>query len=288
MADVSSATKFFPVAKEGFTTTTSGTVSSGATTVGLNSVSGYSNGDTVVMVIDPTDATKKQAFTGVINTGSSQVTSVVWTEGTNQDHSAGATVVDYETATHWSLYSKGLLVEHAQAGTHTNITGTAANFTGAVSADTISEHTAANGVTVDGLNIKDGALNTNNSVVTSNITAAAVTAAKLQYGIVRNRQGGTTGDASWATQGTSDTATSAKGVYIQVGSINSSAASDVTVTFPSAYAYAPVVLVTPTTAATNSFGMALSASTTTFALRSINRTDGSRTAETYNWIAIGQ
>lgn len=45
--------------------------------------------------------------------------------------------------------------------------------------NTISEFTATNGVTVDGLNIKDGKLNTNNSVVTANITDAAVTAAKL-------------------------------------------------------------------------------------------------------------
>lgn len=45
--------------------------------------------------------------------------------------------------------------------------------------DTIQENTSTNGVTVDGLNIKDGKLNTNNSVVTSNITDAAVTNDKL-------------------------------------------------------------------------------------------------------------
>jgi hypothetical protein len=44
--------------------------------------------------------------------------------------------------------------------------------------DTISEFTSANGVTIDGLNIKDGKLNTNNSVVTSNITDGAVTSDK--------------------------------------------------------------------------------------------------------------
>lgn len=45
--------------------------------------------------------------------------------------------------------------------------------------DTINESTPANGVTIDSLNIKDGALNTSNSVVTSNITAGAVTGSKL-------------------------------------------------------------------------------------------------------------
>lgn len=48
--------------------------------------------------------------------------------------------------------------------------------------DTVSEHTSANGVTVDGLNIKDGKLNTANSVVASNITAGAVTPEKLVSG----------------------------------------------------------------------------------------------------------
>lgn len=56
-------------------------------------------------------------------------------------------------------------------------TATIANPT--LTVDTVSEFTAANGVTVDGLNIKDSKLNTNNSVVTNNITNGAVTASKL-------------------------------------------------------------------------------------------------------------
>ncbi|MEO5499474.1 MAG: hypothetical protein ABIR46_03170, partial [Candidatus Saccharimonadales bacterium] len=48
--------------------------------------------------------------------------------------------------------------------------------------DTVNESTPANGVTVDGLNLKDGKLNTNNSVVTANITDGAVTAAKVLTG----------------------------------------------------------------------------------------------------------
>lgn len=50
--------------------------------------------------------------------------------------------------------------------------------------DSILEYTAANGVTVDSLNIKDGKLNTNNSVVTANITADAVTDTKAANGFV--------------------------------------------------------------------------------------------------------
>lgn len=45
--------------------------------------------------------------------------------------------------------------------------------------DTLTESTPSNGVTIAGLNIKSGVLNTNNSVVTANITDANVTTAKL-------------------------------------------------------------------------------------------------------------
>lgn len=48
-----------------------------------------------------------------------------------------------------------------------------------ITTDSISEYTAANGVAIDGLNIKDGVLNTNDSVKTSNIQALAVTSAKI-------------------------------------------------------------------------------------------------------------
>lgn len=125
MADVSAVTDgYFPVAKEGFSTNTSSSVSAGAATVGLNSVAGFSNGDHVVLVIDPLDATKKQVFTGTVDTVGVQITGVKWTEGSSTSHSAGATVVDYETATHWSLYSKGMKKEHNTNGTHAAVTAT--------------------------------------------------------------------------------------------------------------------------------------------------------------------
>ena len=115
---VSSVTNHFPSAENGFTTTTAGSVSSGAATVTLNSVAGYSNGEVVALVIDPTDASKKQTFTGIVDTAGVQITSVVWTAGTNQTHALGATVVDYATATHISMMTKGIVVEHNQDGTH--------------------------------------------------------------------------------------------------------------------------------------------------------------------------
>jgi len=111
------SSNFFPDAENGFTTTTAGSVASGAATVTLNSVAGYTNGLPVVLVIDPTDSTKKQTFTGIVDTSGVQITSVVWTAGTNQTHVLGATVVDYATATHIAMISKGIAVHADQDGT---------------------------------------------------------------------------------------------------------------------------------------------------------------------------
>lgn len=169
---VSSVTSHFPDAENGFSTTTSGSVASGATTVGLNSVAGYTNGEPVVFVIDPANS-KKQTFTGIMDTAGSQITGVIWTAGTNVAHDAGATVVDYATATHIAMMSKGIKVQHAQDGTHTAVTATS------VSTDTISEKTVNAGVTVDGMLIKDSKLATDSSVVTANITDESVTSRKL-------------------------------------------------------------------------------------------------------------
>lgn len=124
---VASVVSHFPDAENGFSTTTSGSVASGAATVGLASVGGYTNGQPAVFVIDPTDTSKKQTFTGIIDTSGVQVTSVVWTAGTNQTHALGATVVDYATATHIAMISKGIQVGHTQKGNHKTLTDDNAN-----------------------------------------------------------------------------------------------------------------------------------------------------------------
>lgn len=119
---VASVVSFFPDAENGFQTTLASTIASGAATVPLNSVASYTNGLPAVFVVDPTDPLKKQTFTGIIDTAGVQITSVVWTAGTNQTHTAGSTVVDYATATHIAMMSKGIGIEHKQAGTHSAIT----------------------------------------------------------------------------------------------------------------------------------------------------------------------
>lgn len=84
---------------------------------------------------------------------------------------ASSTLADISTA---QIFTNKTLTSPAITG------GTITNST--ISVDSIAEYTAANGVTVDGLNLKDGKLNTNNSVITANITDSAVTPAKLLAG----------------------------------------------------------------------------------------------------------
>lgn len=116
MADLSGVTtNFYATAQEGFTTTTSSSTASGATTVALNGVGDYVDGDVVALTIEPASASAKQVFTGVIS--GLNVTNVKWTEGTNQAHAAGSTVIDYVSATHQALQTKGNL-------THSNLDGT--------------------------------------------------------------------------------------------------------------------------------------------------------------------
>lgn len=134
----------------------------------MNSVAGYANGSIAVFVVDPTDVTKKQTFTGVVDTAGVQLTSVVWTAGTNQSHSGGATVVDYATATHISMITKGLLVQHTQAGAHGAVTATSLAATGNVS----SSAGTINAATVSSLQDTSIALSTYRNEAQTAFTAS--------------------------------------------------------------------------------------------------------------------
>lgn len=142
------------------------------------------------------------------------------------------------------------LVSLTATQTLTNKTLTSPTISGgsidnsSITVDTISGHTTSGTGTVYGLNIVSGVLNTNNSVVTSNISAGAVTAAQMQYGMVRYRQGGTTGAGSWLSTGTSNTNTSTTSVFTQVGS-NAATAQTTSITFPTSFTQVPIVSVTP-------------------------------------------
>lgn len=161
--------------------------------------------------------------------------------------------------------------------------GTIDNAT--VTVDSIAGHTSSTLGTVYGLSISNGVLNTNNSVKTSNIQAAAVTAATMQYGMVRRRQGGVSGDGDWMNAGTTNTDTSAKAVFWQAGSIVP-AGQTTTVTFPVPFTYTPIMMVTPSgSGGTFSAGWyTVNESATSFQFVAQDYTHVSA----FHWIAVGQ
>lgn len=87
--------------------------------------------------------------------------------GTNQAYATGDPILLLPSP-YWAndVVDWGL-EEHNQDGTHGDVTANS------VSTDAINEKTSANGVTIDGLSIKDGKLNTNNSVLSSNLGLAS-------------------------------------------------------------------------------------------------------------------
>lgn len=121
----------------------------------------------------------------------------------------------------------------------------------------------------------------------TSVGAAQITAAMMQYGMVRQRQGGTTGAANWSTQGTSNTDTSATGVFMQVGAVGlSTLGTDVAVTFPVAFNQEPVIISTTTTAVAANVKVGINSITKTGFNARAN--DGNGSSETACWLAIGQ
>lgn len=186
MSDVSAVTNLLLTANEGFTSTVGSTgVSSGGATVPLTNVSGLTNGSTFVGIVEP-GLTNQQTFTGIVDTAGSQITSVVWTRGTNVAHAAGVTIVDYMTGTAINMITKAL-------ATHANQDGTLKN------------NAVTNTVIAD------------NAVTTSKLVNANVTFAKLASTIFSGQLGTWTPTGTAATSGTS--IAPQQGYYVNLGGI---------------------------------------------------------------------
>lgn len=265
-SDVSAVTNHFSKAREGFTTTTTGTVTSGATIVGLVSVSGLTTGDVFVGVIEP-GLTKEQIFTGIVDVGGSQITGVKWVKGTNVDHAGGVVVVDYDVGAAHNMMTKGMLVAHDQDGT--------------LKAGAVDNSAVITDGVVSTAKLADGA------VTAAKIGDNAVTSDKMLNGMVKDRQGTTSGDGSWQGSGTTNTDTSAKDVFMQAGAQTGSAGGAQAVTFPTAYNQIPNVQATVVLAGGVLIVNIDSVSTTGFTFSTYS-TASARALGPINWLAIGQ
>lgn len=116
MADLSAVTdKYFTIASETFTDNLSSSISAGATTVPVLNNSEYTNGDDVVLTVDP-GTVNEATFIG--RKSGLNFINCVWTEGNIAvGHSNGATIIDYDSATHHNAQTKGIQVHANSNGT---------------------------------------------------------------------------------------------------------------------------------------------------------------------------
>lgn len=180
MSDVSAVTKYFATANEGFTGVLATTISSGAGTVPLTSVAGLTGGSIFVGIIEP-GLTNQQVFTGEVDSGGSQIVNVHWTRGTNNPHTAGVTIVDYVTGTAFNMLTTGILKEHAQDGTHANITpdsiANAGNYVQAAGIFTIPDNS------IDANELSTSAITLGHAPITGNVTGITSTTGALVTGL---------------------------------------------------------------------------------------------------------
>lgn len=116
MANLSQVTdNMLPVSSEIYAGNLAAGIAAGATTVPLLSLSAYNDGDSVVLTVDP--GTSDQAtFIGKVD--GEDVIDVKWTEGNvGASHVTGATVIDYDSATHYNAVTKLLRMFANQDGT---------------------------------------------------------------------------------------------------------------------------------------------------------------------------
>lgn len=97
----------------------------------------------VVGTLTVKDTTSQTDWKGTLS--GTTISNMTIVGGTDRDYAAGSIVELTPVARAWKdLYDWGI-AQHKQDGTHANT----------ITTDTINENTAANGVTIDGLNIKD-------------------------------------------------------------------------------------------------------------------------------------
>lgn len=181
----------------------------GATSINVGATTGYPTDTGVIISMRTVNtagtliAGTHTEWSGTITSGTSVSIEAAPVYGSDQIYAAGSTT---QVAIRLSSYAHnklidGLLVQHTQTGSHADI----------ITTNTINENTAANGVTIDGLNIKDGALATANSVpnaaLAGSIDQAKILTNTLGYAEITTAFATTTTPAAVDVTGLSSTVT---------------------------------------------------------------------------------
>ena len=121
------------------------------------------------------------------------------------------------------------------------------------------------------------------------IANAGITPLQMVFGLVRKRQGGTTGAASWYTPGTSNTDLTTTSIYVQLGSsVMGTGNASVAITFPVAYNQVPWVIAGTASANSVNGAVANVRDVTITGFNLYNNSAVNASTESASWLSIGQ
>lgn len=123
--------------------------------------------------------------------------------------------------------------------------------------------------------------------IAATVTSKTFTDVETQVLRLTSRQGGTTGNATWQTAGTSNTDISALSVFAQFGCLTSSAAGGSTITFPVSFNQIPLIWCTVDSGSNGFWAQHEQVTATNFVMTCWSAT-GTLVAKNVNWLAIGQ
>jgi len=138
-----------------------GVADGSTTTISLASTTNLPTGTAVAIVIDRVDAngvatsSLEETAIGVVS-GTSLINCIRGVEGTAQAHNAGAVVEVLITARGWNDIIDGVLVQHDQAGQHTNITASNITASGVSNLTTITASSIGSQTATLPLNVSTG------------------------------------------------------------------------------------------------------------------------------------
>lgn len=149
--NISGVTKHFATPSEVYTNNLSASISAGAVTVPVNANNDYTDGDIVVLTVEP-GTTNEATFTGEKASTPARFINCVWTEGNvGVGHASGVTITDYDSATHFGMATKGIKLFANQDGTlKTSAVQAALNISSAVPSDYTSLAQTATTITPNG------------------------------------------------------------------------------------------------------------------------------------------